>query len=302
MLAGAGVTFLEGLVINEPSRFHPETFSTASILAVAYLVVFGSMVAFTTYAWLLRNAPLSLVSTYAYVNPVVAVALGTIFLAEPISLRTIIASVVILAAVAIIVTARSRSGRASRPRRRLSRSPPSTAPASGRLPLRKHRPADPPRHCHHRDHRVHPDAGRERRAVRDVEAGDHATARIGTNPAALVRGMRRRIRAHPDRAHLVGRGDRPAVGPKSVAASRASNAAYRRSSPTASSTTCLGIGWPTARIWRAPSARASRAIEISACRVDAPGLVEPVVDPDPARVSRVRPSPPSRVTARSGAK
>ena len=74
MLAGAGVTFLEGLVINEPSRFHPETFSTASILAVAYLVVFGSMVAFTTIR-LLRNAPLSLVSTYAYVNPVVAVAL-----------------------------------------------------------------------------------------------------------------------------------------------------------------------------------------------------------------------------------
>jgi drug/metabolite transporter (DMT)-like permease len=113
MLAGAGVTFVEALVINEPSRFHPETFSTASILAVVYLVVFGSMVAFTTYAWLLRNAPLSLVSTYAYVNPVVAVALGTIFLAEPISLRTIIASGIILAAVAIIVTARARLGSSS---------------------------------------------------------------------------------------------------------------------------------------------------------------------------------------------
>ncbi len=108
MLAGAGVTLIEALVINEPARFHPETFSTASILAVLYLIVFGSMLAFTTYAWLLRNAPLSLVGTYAYVNPVVAVALGTIFLAEPISLRTIIASVIILAAVAIIVTARGR--------------------------------------------------------------------------------------------------------------------------------------------------------------------------------------------------
>jgi drug/metabolite transporter (DMT)-like permease len=108
MLAGAWVTFIEALVINEPSRFHPEQISMASILAVVYLVIFGSMVAFTTYAWLLRNAPLSLVGTYAYVNPVVAVALGTIFLAEPISLRTIIASGIILTAVAIIVTARGR--------------------------------------------------------------------------------------------------------------------------------------------------------------------------------------------------
>jgi drug/metabolite transporter (DMT)-like permease len=114
MLAGAGVTFIEALLIDEPSRFHPETFSSASLIAVVYLIVFGSMVAFTTYAWLLRNAPLSLVSTYAYVNPVVAVALGTIFLAEPISLRTILASAIILTAVAIIVTARGRLG-SSRP-------------------------------------------------------------------------------------------------------------------------------------------------------------------------------------------
>lgn len=111
MLAGAGVTLVEGMLTGEPSRFHPETFSGASIFAVGYLVVFGSMVTFTSYAWLLRNAPLSLVSTYAYVNPVVAVALGTVFLAEPISLRTTIASGIILAAVAIIVTARSRLAR-----------------------------------------------------------------------------------------------------------------------------------------------------------------------------------------------
>ncbi|HUQ44988.1 MAG TPA: EamA family transporter [Candidatus Limnocylindria bacterium] len=108
MLAGAGVTFIEALIAGEPSRFHPETFSFASIAAVGYLILFGSMLAFTTYGWLLKNAPLSLVGTYAYVNPVVAVALGTIFLAEPISLRTIIASAIILVAVAIIVTARGR--------------------------------------------------------------------------------------------------------------------------------------------------------------------------------------------------
>ena len=108
MLAGAAVTFVEAIIAGEPARFHPEQFSFASIAAVVYLILFGSMLAYTTYGWLLRNAPLSLVGTYAYVNPVVAVALGTVFLAEPLSIRTIVASVVILAAVAIIVTYRGR--------------------------------------------------------------------------------------------------------------------------------------------------------------------------------------------------
>jgi drug/metabolite transporter (DMT)-like permease len=108
MLAGSGVTFVEALIIGEPARFHPETFSLASIAAVAYLILFGSMLAYTTYGWLLRNAPLSLVGTYAYVNPVVAVGLGTIFLGEPIGLRTVIAAGIILVAVAIIVTTRGR--------------------------------------------------------------------------------------------------------------------------------------------------------------------------------------------------
>lgn len=108
MLAGALVTGFESLLIGEPSTFNPAAVSQESIIAVVYLILFGSMLAYTSYAWLLRNAPLSLVGTYAYVNPVVAVALGTVFLREPISARTIVASAVILAAVAIIVTARGR--------------------------------------------------------------------------------------------------------------------------------------------------------------------------------------------------
>ena len=108
MLAGAGVTFVEALIAGEPPRFHPEEISFASIAAVVYLILFGSMLAYTTYGWLLKNAPLSLVGTYAYINPVVAVGLGSVFLGEALSLRTIIASGVILAAVAIIVTTRSR--------------------------------------------------------------------------------------------------------------------------------------------------------------------------------------------------
>ena len=108
MLAGAAVMLVEALLSGEPARFHPEAVSSASILALAYLIFFGSMLAYTSYGWLLRHAPLSLVGTYAYVNPVVALALGTLFLGEPLTSRTIIASAIILVAVAIIVTARSR--------------------------------------------------------------------------------------------------------------------------------------------------------------------------------------------------
>ena len=110
MLAGAAVTFAEAVVVGEPAQFDPSRVSLESALAVGYLIVFGSMIAYTAYGWLLRNAPLSLVSTYAYVNPIVAVALGTLFLHEPVSLRTVIAAAVILLAVAIIVTARGRLG------------------------------------------------------------------------------------------------------------------------------------------------------------------------------------------------
>jgi drug/metabolite transporter (DMT)-like permease len=108
MLAGAAVTGVESLIAGEPAQFNPAAVSPESLIAVVYLILFGSMLAFTAYAWLLRNAPLSLVGTYAYVNPVVAVALGTVFLHEAISARTIFASAVILVAVAIIVTARGR--------------------------------------------------------------------------------------------------------------------------------------------------------------------------------------------------
>jgi drug/metabolite transporter (DMT)-like permease len=68
--------------------------------------VFGSLVAFSAYVWLLRAAPISLLSTYAYVNPVVAVLLGWIFLSERITGRTLLAGAVILVAVALMISAR----------------------------------------------------------------------------------------------------------------------------------------------------------------------------------------------------
>jgi len=110
----AGVLFAAASVLTgELGRLHP--FSTSSIVALAYLIVFGSLIGFSAYVWLLRAAPLSLVSTYAYVNPVVAVILGTIFLSERISPRTVIAGGIIIAAVALIVVARNRATTAAEP-------------------------------------------------------------------------------------------------------------------------------------------------------------------------------------------
>lgn len=108
MLAGAAALLVEGLIAGEPARLDLAAISPASLAALVYLTLFGSMLAYTTYGWLLRHAPISLIATYAYVNPVVAVFLGTVFLHESISFRTLIASAVIVAAVAIIVTARGR--------------------------------------------------------------------------------------------------------------------------------------------------------------------------------------------------
>ena len=87
-----------------------------SLLALLYLIVIGSLLTFSTYLWLLRNARTSLVSTYAYVNPVVALTLGVIVNGETVTARTLIAAGVILVAVALIVSAggAARSSRRER--------------------------------------------------------------------------------------------------------------------------------------------------------------------------------------------
>ena len=108
MVAGSIVLALMSLVAGEPARFDPAAVSAPSFAAFLYLTVVGSIVAFTTYGWMLRVAPLPLVATYAYVNPVVAVILGALVLGEPIEPRTLLAGAVIVAAVALIVTARGR--------------------------------------------------------------------------------------------------------------------------------------------------------------------------------------------------
>ncbi len=103
MLCGGAGLLVAGVLAGDLGRIHPERVSAASALALAYLIVFGSFAAFASYVWLLRNARTSLVSTYAYVNPVVAVFLGWAFLDEPVTVRTVVAGAVMLIAVAIIV-------------------------------------------------------------------------------------------------------------------------------------------------------------------------------------------------------
>ena len=98
---------LAGLVGGEARSIHADAFSTKPLVAFAYLVVVGSLIAFSAYAWLLKNVRISVVATYAFVNPVVAVFLGTLFLDESIGWTTIVAGAAIVAAVVLIVTARA---------------------------------------------------------------------------------------------------------------------------------------------------------------------------------------------------
>ena len=108
MIAGGLVLLVASAVTGELATFDPAAVSTESWVGIAYLLLVGSLVGYTTFAWLVQVAPLPRVATYAYVNPVVAVILGAIVLQEPLSPRTWVASVVIIAAVVLIVTARAR--------------------------------------------------------------------------------------------------------------------------------------------------------------------------------------------------
>jgi len=104
MLCGGLGCLVAGLLTGELSDLHLSAVPARSWVSLAYLVVFGSMLAYTAYVWLLGNAPLSLVTTYAYVNPLVAVLLGVVLLGEAFTARTTVATVVIVAGVALIVT------------------------------------------------------------------------------------------------------------------------------------------------------------------------------------------------------
>ncbi len=109
MLSGGGLMFAAGLLFGEAGRFDPSAVSTRSWLSFAYLVTFGSLLAFTTYMWLLRVARPSVISTYAYVNPLVAVILGAAIGGETLTTNVGLATVLILSAVALIALRRRRA-------------------------------------------------------------------------------------------------------------------------------------------------------------------------------------------------
>lgn len=113
MLAGAAALFLLSALSGEFQRFDPSVVSARSLLSVCYLAVFGSIIGFSAYVWLLRVAHASRVATYAYVNPVIALLLGWSLAGEAFTLPMLIAAAVIILAVVLIITSQSRQAKMS---------------------------------------------------------------------------------------------------------------------------------------------------------------------------------------------
>ena len=109
MLAGGAGGLIIATLLGEWGSVHLDALGSDVIFALAYLITVGSLIAYNIYTWLLRVAPFGLVSTYAYVNPVVAVLAGSVILSEPISPQLIVGGAIVVAGVAIMVTARSRA-------------------------------------------------------------------------------------------------------------------------------------------------------------------------------------------------
>jgi drug/metabolite transporter (DMT)-like permease len=113
MLAGGLGLLLLGSVVGEWGRLDLAGISTLSWLGFGYLIFFGALVGFAAYTWLLRAAPTTLVSTYAYVNPLVAILLGSVFAQEALSGRVLVSAAVILGGVAVITLTQPARGKAT---------------------------------------------------------------------------------------------------------------------------------------------------------------------------------------------
>jgi len=108
MLVGGALLLVASLVLGEWAGFQPGNISLLSLASFIYLIVFGSLIAFSSYVWLLTKTTTARASTYAYVNPVVAVLLGYFLAGEQLTPRTLLASSVIVIAVVVITTFKSR--------------------------------------------------------------------------------------------------------------------------------------------------------------------------------------------------
>ena len=107
MLCGGVLLFLAAVLLGELGGFHLQTVSPEAWLALAYLIVAGSIVAYTAFVWLIHHESPTKVGTYAYVNPVVAVVIGYFFGGEPLGPRTILGTLFVLVSVVVITMARS---------------------------------------------------------------------------------------------------------------------------------------------------------------------------------------------------
>ena len=104
MLCGGGLMIVAGVVSGEMHDFHLRNVTALSLGAFIYLVLIGAIVGYTAYIWLLRHCDPSKVATYAYVNPVVAVLLGSFFAGETLTVRTVLAAAIIIGSVAVVIT------------------------------------------------------------------------------------------------------------------------------------------------------------------------------------------------------
>jgi drug/metabolite transporter (DMT)-like permease len=104
LLCGAPMLLLGAAFSREFSSLHWSAVSTKSLLGLAYLIIFGSIVAFTAYSWLLQRCSATLVATHTFVNPLVAVLIGWLWASEPLSMRVVVATTIILGS--IILTQR----------------------------------------------------------------------------------------------------------------------------------------------------------------------------------------------------
>jgi drug/metabolite transporter (DMT)-like permease len=106
MLVGGAVLIAAGFLAGEPARIAWDAISLKSALALVYLIIFGAIIGFSAYVWLLRVSTPAMVGTYAYVNPIVAVLLGWALADEALTGRMLIAAAVIVGGVALITLAR----------------------------------------------------------------------------------------------------------------------------------------------------------------------------------------------------
>ena len=111
MFAGGIALTIVGAAAGELPSVQPQNFAPESLAALGYLIVFGSIVAFSAYTWLVQNAPISKVATYAYVNPAVAIFLGWMILNEPLTIAMAIGGALILASIALVLRTESRPAR-----------------------------------------------------------------------------------------------------------------------------------------------------------------------------------------------